>query len=306
MNPTPVPTFLRRLIVHGRHGRTLGSLSPHLFPFTTLSRGEADCVAPPSPFSGLLRLCPRTLKASKDVMESNIIRIAATPTRARSLEPGSAYGDSMDDLDSSTTRKRPRLDSGDRVYRSMSADRLRSSSPPRPHNHAHPEHNTSSSQTVSAPPPGQRSLDMTAPPMSSPSKVTINVREPPPIPSGESAQSSEDAVVSVTMRGGFATAERSPHHPHTPSAAASARSSPSGSPEIEVAEVEDMDGESGPTRWRALGTSTLVSARRVQENLLLQFPMLERFNTLTKVLEALENHFEKSIPITQWEDPCKS
>ena len=70
--------------------------------------------------------------------------------------------------------------------------------------------------------------------------------------------------------------------------------SPSHSPEIEVAEIEDMDGEITETRWRPLGGAAVLDARSIQNELLLDFPYLDRPNNLIRTVGSIAATFEKS------------
>lgn len=128
--------------------------------------------------------------------------------------------DSMEDLDPQATRKRPRLDSGSRVSESLSVDGM--------------------SRSASAP-----ASEMDEDPARPASKVTINMKSPPSpaaleLPTTESElpnnapelQADSDAasanVISI----------------HS--------SSSQGSPQIEVADLEDMNQESNHTNWKPI------------------------------------------------------
>lgn len=222
-------------------------------------------------------------------MDPAIIPQSSTPTRARSLEPSAVHGESMDDLDASNTRKRPRLDSGERSYRSMSADRLQSSVP---------SHETT--KTPLSPPndparsppsqPSQASAVSTAG-SQTPSKVTINVRDPSAVSTAASSSRLE-AATSPTVRAGYLLFEGTSDAPDS-NAAVSAGSSPSHSPEIEVAEIEDMDTEPAHTRWRTLGGPDIMQAKSIQDQLLYRFPLYDTFRSLTKAIDYHVNVFEK-------------
>ncbi|KAL8882405.1 MAG: hypothetical protein Q9198_000590 [Flavoplaca austrocitrina] len=181
-------------------------------------------------------------------MESFPPVTSATPDRAVSAGP---QRNPMEDSNSSLTRKRPRLDSGSRSYRSMSADRLIPATspkvsvtpckvPPLDTHHIEPapsEH-------------GNLTHDST------PSKMTINVRdatsEPCPAPT---APIDGNLTHQVSGRDELAnsTGPDFPQQVSSPSADHVSRpSSPSRSPEIEVAEIEDISQEPGRTKWRTL------------------------------------------------------
>lgn len=202
----------------------------------------------------------------------------------------------MEDTDSSGTRKRPRLDSGDRAYRSMSADRLGatptnpglSEAPKTP---PHTQISSQSSETAG----GLSSMSLT------PSKVTINVRDPNTITSP--THPSTQVAGTPSLRGGgggddIPTGSNDPSSSKldsSPSNVISVTSSPPRSPEIEVAEIEDMNDESGETRWRPLISATsLMDAKDIQQSVLEDFPYLgERGRNLRKTIAVLAQTFEK-------------
>lgn len=233
-------------------------------------------------------------------MDSVLNRLPLTPTRAKSAGPTRPHRDLMEDADSSGTRKRPRLDSGNSTYRSMSADRLRATpTEPRP------------ATTPSTPSHGQnpsRALDTTStlPPMSlTPSKVTINVRESAANPSVP--QQNTQVGTTTSLRGGAGDEDypMSLDEPsikmHTSSPnVISVGSSPPHSPEIEVAEIEDMNDEAVETKWQPLTRQRgIVDARHIQQDLLAIFPysgsqkLRKTLNTLAGALERSEylGHF---------------
>ena len=202
----------------------------------------------------------------------------------------------MEDTDASGTRKRPRLDSGERAYRSMSADRLGATptdsglakapkTPP-------PAHISSQSSEVAD---GLPSMSLT------PSKeVTINVREPsivtPP------TQTSAQTGGTPWLRGGgggddvpSSSNDLTNKADSSPSNVISVTSSPSHSPEIEVAEIEDMNDESGETRWKPLISATsLMDAKDIQQSVLEDFPYLsDKSRNVRKTIAALAQTFEK-------------
>lgn len=202
----------------------------------------------------------------------------------------------MEDTDASGTRKRPRLDSGERTYRSMSADRL-GASPTDPELAKAPKippHAQISSQS-SEKEAGLPSMSLT------PSKeVTINVRDPstitPPV------QSSAQIGDTISLRGGgggdniiCSSNDPSTNLGSSPSNVISVTSSPPRSPEIEVAEIEDMNDDSGETRWKPLISATsMMDAKDIQQSVLDEFPYLgERSRNLRKTVSALAQNFEK-------------
>lgn len=77
----------------------------------------------------------------------------------------------------------------------------------------------------------------------------------------------------------------------------SVSSSPSRSPEIEVAEVEDINAERGETRWRPL--TSLIDAKDTQGALLDAFPYGVRDRLLRQTVILVSQAIEKS----KWEMP---
>ncbi|KAK4694190.1 hypothetical protein P7C71_g3350, partial [Lecanoromycetidae sp. Uapishka_2] len=200
----------------------------------------------------------------------------------------------MEDADSSATRKRPRLDSGDSTYRSMSADRLRTApTEPRPaHILSTPPHNQTPAQALEA--------ASIYPPMSlTPSKVTINVRAS--AKNSSPLQMNGQPETTTSLRGGAgAGGEDYPMSLEEPSSkmdtsspnVISVGSTPQRSPEIEVAEIEDMNDDPVETRWQPLARQRgLVDARQIQQALLATFPYFTSGRprkTLTLVAGVLE------------------
>lgn len=215
-------------------------------------------------------------------MDPVLIRRPSTPTRAKSVGPSSLYKDLMEDSNSSGTRKRPRLDSGERTYRSMSADRLENSHSDYAATERAPEssHAHPSTEPPSALPPTSLT----------PTKVTINVREPLAVGSPP-FQSTEEPIESTANF----TAESSflPVQADSPKFV-SVHSSPLHSPEIEVAEVEDMSDDPGVTRWRPLGGISAYDANQIQVNSLSNFPGVERGRGSRKAIGEIAKQLEKS------------
>ena len=194
----------------------------------------------------------------------------------------------MEDSNSSLTRKRPRLDSGSRSYRSMSADRLIPATSPKV------------SVTAFKVPPLDTHHIEPAPSEhgnlihdSTPSKMTINVRdatsEPCPAPT---APIDGNLIHEVSSRDELAnsTGPDFPQQLSSPSAELVSRpSSPSRSPEIEVAEIEDISQEPGRTKWR-----TLASAHdpfKPLDDLWTTFPGCDRTQNLGEAVEELCRQF---------------
>ena len=225
-------------------------------------------------------------------MDSVLTRSAPTPTRAKSA----GAREPMEDTDASGTRKRPRLDSGDRTYRSMSADRLGApptdSAPVKGPTTPPYSHISSQSSDIAG---GLPSMSLT------PRKaVTINVREPNTTTSP--SQTSAHIKGRTSLRGGSgggsdpSSSNDPPNKTDlSPSNVISVTSSPPHSPEIEVAEIEDMNDELGETRWKPLiSAKSFMEAKEIQQSVLEDFPYLgERGRNLRKTIAALAQTFEK-------------
>jgi len=229
-------------------------------------------------------------------MASDSLDLPCTPTRAVSSEPCLARRDSMEDADSSVTRKRPRLDSGARAYRSMSADKVFAGSgggeqddtaslPP----HSRPVE-PAVLRTPSPTPKQQPSLHRT------PSKVTINVRTPArssPITNSTTAPSTEppptaEDLPAVEMDQDM---EREADGRGDGSRAISISSSPTRSPEIEVAEVEDMDQDPNETRWTSVVNITGTDG--TLKTLFDAFPLSDRYSNPQESIHTIAQIFEK-------------
>lgn len=230
-------------------------------------------------------------------MESVSVGSPCTPDRATSAGPSPVRRNPMEDADSSVTRKRPRLDSGSLAHSTMSFDRL-SATPSGPEVSQGPPtpNNDDSSSVVS------EQNNCLPGPDRTPSKVTINVRDPfqgssPPLPISNgvgvtSSQGREEPA--IPRQGECLQKDDSPS-----SNVISVSSSPARSPEIEVAELEDMHEDTGETRWRPL--VSVVDATDTQEPLLDVFPYLDRCRDLRQTVALIAQAFEKRKPKT----PCK-
>ena len=134
-----------------------------------------------------------------------------------------------------------------------------------------------------------------------PSKeVTINVREPSTMASPTRTSAHDGGTPSLRGGGGGDDVPSRPNDPpnksnSSPSNVISVTSSPPHSPEIEVAEIEDMNDEPGETRWKSLISATsLVDAKDIQQSVLEEFPYLgERGRNIRKTINALAQIFEK-------------
>ena len=212
-------------------------------------------------------------------MEVASLDAPSTADQASSAGPSPRPRDYMDDSDCSLTRKRPRLDSGDRSYRSMSADEL-------PVTPSHREQNG----LPLAPTQDSQADLMVSTPSQTPCKVTINVRD-----SGQSILQLPSAEAFQPTESTLQTNQHSPPQIVEASAAddlsspdvISVSSSPLHSPEIEVAEIEDIDDPSGYTKWRTLG-----DVAEIQQSILEDFPYHAPQRTLREDVELIVSHIE--------------
>lgn len=221
-------------------------------------------------------------------MESFPIVTPSPHDRAASAGPRRI---SMEDSDSSLTRKRPRLDSGSRSYRSMSADRVMPSTP------AHKSETTSNTPpggTLSA--GGNPGSDTRPALEGTPSKVTINVRDSAILPSPLLSTAQVGQKTSGTEGDKDELANWSDPEPPkklTPPSShiISPPSSPSLSPEIEVAEVEDMNQEPGHTKWRPLGS--FQDPVKIKDDLWAVFPCRNRTQSIIQTVDEISRHFHQ-------------
>lgn len=221
-------------------------------------------------------------------MESLSSVTASTLDRAASAGP---RRNSMEDSDSSLTRKRPRLDSGSRSYRSMSADPI---APSTPTTQSHIAHVTPSQSATSA----KSSLegDIMPPLEGTPSRVTINVRDSISGISHHPAMASADQPYENRGRekensAKFSDLESSRKLTQCSPDIGSASSSPSRSPEIEVAEVEDINEEPGNTRWRPLRSHS--DPAKIRDDLWAMFPCRDRAHSVLETSEEIIRHIQQ-------------
>lgn len=216
--------------------------------------------------------------------------LVTPPTSYRAVSAGPRRS-SMEDSDSSLTRKRPRLDSGSRSCRSMSADRTMGTTPD---HQSDTVHTTSPESTLSTKVTSEnntkRALEGT------PSRVTINVKDSTfraassvtPHQSGEKfydLDSYKDELAnSSEPEPSTKLTSPSPHMISPPS-------SPSRSPEIEVAEVEDMNQEPGNTRWRPLGD--VPDPVKIRDHLWAIFPCRVPSQNVLETADELTRHFHQ-------------
>ena len=210
----------------------------------------------------------------------------------------------MEDADSPVKRKRPRLDSGDRAYRSMSAEpsstipsasRGPLSSPdPNPNEEARYSNTDTKATSASSPSAAPaRAMDMT------PSKVTINVRDPSLAGSPTQPQFSNPAMSDDNRNeasGNHEGPTASESNDLSPPTLNPSSPSSMGSPRIEVAEPEYMDDAAGPTVWiPATANGTAGSVVHTQEALLRDFPFMDQTGTALGALGRVFEDFSEGL-----------
>lgn len=197
---------------------------------------------------------------------------------------------SMEDPDNSLKRKRPRLDSGDRASGSMSTERTNATES----NFDAAPHSPSSALTE----PELAQVDQQNKAHSpthvrTPSKVTINVRVPQPDAS-ESERNPKEGL-NAQSGGSDMAGTREPSSPLgvTANQSATISRSPSQprSPEIEVAEVEDMDSDDNGSEWPYV--VNVIGEDGQGPDLMDRFPFLDRGHTLVDTMHWLAGILEK-------------
>lgn len=156
---------------------------------------------------------------------------SSTPPRETSTEPTRPQHESMEDNDPQSTRKRPRLDSGSGVSDSLKMDEASASRMPDP---SEPAPAASDDQEAAA----------SDPPSSN--QVTINTKSP------VSAEVTLESVDTSTVHSGGRPSSEPAEVGTDASTAISLNSTPAQSPEIMVAEVEDMDQDPSSSNWHSL------------------------------------------------------
>ncbi|KAL8800419.1 MAG: hypothetical protein Q9182_005195 [Xanthomendoza sp. 2 TL-2023] len=171
----------------------------------------------------------------------------------------------------------------------MSADRL---VPPHSANASSTERTTPPGETAIIPVASEEQVNSTIEGTSS--KMTINVRDPalqpPPLmPTTPIYQSltHHDSGMDEPANSSEPEVHKSPHEPS--SALGFPPPSPSGSPEIEVAEVEDISQEPGHTKWRTL--SSVSDPVKTRSEMWAIFPYRNRTQNPWEATEELHRHF---------------
>ncbi|KAL3457508.1 hypothetical protein BJX64DRAFT_268792 [Aspergillus heterothallicus] len=160
---------------------------------------------------------------------------SSTPPNITSTDTTRSPGDSMEETDPQSTRKRPRLDSGSGVCDSLSVVNETAAAIPK--------------YTPDAP----AVTDEEAPVLNRPaSRMTINMKSPttPPTPKTPDTPT-PTSEQSLTEESNPAASGRPIGE--QPANVVSPSSSPAQSPEIEVAELEDMGQDPNTTSWKPLG-----------------------------------------------------
>ncbi|KAI9374010.1 hypothetical protein BJX61DRAFT_541164 [Aspergillus egyptiacus] len=154
---------------------------------------------------------------------------SSTPPDATSTDTTRPPSDLMEDTDPHSTRKRPRLDSGSGICETLSAPN---------------ETSASASQPA---PDAPAALDQGAPVPNRPaSRMTINMKSPTTADNPPSSPEGTPSEEPNTEASAHHSSEQAPN-------VVSLSSSPTQSPEIEVAELEDMDQDPNTTSWKSLG-----------------------------------------------------
>lgn len=189
------------------------------------------------------------------------------PDATLSTDSTRPHGDSMEDLDPQSTRKRPRLDSGSGVVESLSIDEAAISR---------------MSEPTPVAPAAPGTIDHDVPLSTGPaSRVTINVKSPT---SGTMATDSIDTTPEH-LGAGPLSAPQAADSPKVVSIA----STPAQSPEIEVADLEDMDQDPNTSTWRTLGEASREPVTPEVVQLQGQPPLSETFPKLREADDLREN-----------------
>ncbi|RAK81654.1 putative ubiquitin C-terminal hydrolase [Aspergillus fijiensis CBS 313.89] len=209
------------------------------------------------------------------------LETSSTPPDTTPADTTRPFGDSMEDNDPHSTRKRPRLDSGSGACDSWSVS-----------------NDTSASQVPNHITDAPATLGEEASPSSRPaSRVTINVKSP----------------ISETMASAPSdspTKQAGPSQPTAPTdgagveapAAISLSSSPAQSPEIEVADLEDMDQDPNTSSWKPLGEALREPATPELVQLHDHLSLIDTFPKLRPGTESRESMEEISVALEKGSD----
>ncbi|KAI9723365.1 MAG: hypothetical protein M1812_001249 [Candelaria pacifica] len=242
----------------------------------------------------------------RDVMALDPVNPPDSPGDTPRETPSKPCGpQSMEDPDNSLKRKRPRLDSGDRNSGNMLTERTvaaSSSSEPAPTSHESALTEQGLEQT-------HQQTEVHSPThVRTPSKVTINVRAPQP-DNLELGQDPKELLSAHSGRSDMAAAQDSSSSSlvtANQTATVSASSSQPRSPEIEVAEVEDIDSADDGSEWPYV--VNVIGEEGQGANLMERFPYLDRGQTLMDTMHWLAGLLEKGdlghgeiiLELTSW------
>ncbi|KAE8554713.1 hypothetical protein EYB25_003254 [Talaromyces marneffei] len=213
--------------------------------------------------------------------------ISTPPSALLPEEPTHSHDEQMEDLSSQTTRKRPRLDSGADSRESISTEESpvqQSASPKTPN-----DQELTSSQPLS----GRVTINMKSP--SQPGVIIQDISSVQELPREENGIELDTTDITILQSEDTIMAGAQS------STAISISSSPSRSPEIEVAEVEDMDQDPNTSRWRPLGdavqeqSSAGIVQVHEQFSLVDHFPKLHGNPDLRESLEETVSIIEKAL-----------
>ena len=192
---------------------------------------------------------------------------------------------SMEDADSTATRKRPRLDRGDKVLQTMSThDSAIAQISSVDHDQLPQDaEKTMITSTVNPETNTDRQL------LQSPNKVTINVRD-----RGVGGTSPSTSLAATGASSPYDSLEQSISSatvmPSTPSRIPTASPTPSRSPEIEVAEPEEFDDDPRNTRWKSLHETNAIEVLR---DLLATFPGTSQHRNALAAISHLNASLER-------------
>lgn len=207
-------------------------------------------------------------------MEDSSCNKSQRSFRASSEGPSPPPRSAKEDGDASATRKRPRLDSGDRTYRSLSAEASSVGSG------LQKLRNMGKSSEKG----GDSDAAMEEQSMTSPrSKVTLNIKE-------QSASSLTNGIKETQGQEQTEIPDSQESLSKTQSMTPQSRSpSPLGSPEIEVAEPEDASDYIGPTIWMRPGGKSIEERRLLHMD---TFPMLHETEDWRHVITKIAMAFQ--------------
>ncbi|KAK2762638.1 hypothetical protein FQN54_000811 [Arachnomyces sp. PD_36] len=244
-------------------------------------------------------------------MASAPLENSSTPDGATSTDPSRSHGEFMEDRDTQSTRKRPRLDSGNLTREAMATDETAAGGENR-------EPGTDSLAEQSAPTnPEPQTSQRPA------SRVTINVKSPTVPGSSDPTPSYNETMESPQVN--LSDGDHSERPPSSTtnlgadvSAAISISSSPAPSLEIEVAEVEDMDQDPTTSNWRSLEDALTEQSPppvvQIHDNLSIidSFPRFRLNGEAREAVEDAANMFEKGhthdtdifVAVKNWFQTC--